>query len=78
MKINVKCFATLSEDGHCDYKDSKETQLKNDADVSDLITHLGLQKDKVEIVFVNGIKVGVDQKLSEGDQVGLFPAVGGM
>jgi hypothetical protein len=33
MKINIKCFATLSEAGHCDYKDSRVTELDENADV---------------------------------------------
>jgi sulfur-carrier protein len=78
MKVNVKCFATLSEAGHCDYRDSLVTTLDDGADVKDLVTHLGLPKDKVEIIFVNGKKVESGEKLSEGDRVGLFPAVGGM
>jgi molybdopterin converting factor small subunit len=78
MKINIKCFATLSEAGHCDYKDSRVTELDENADVNELIAQLGLPKDKVEIIFVNGKRVDSNQTLSDGDQVGFFPAVGGM
>lgn len=78
MKINIKCFATLSEAGHCDYKDSRVTELDENADVKKLITHLGLPPNKVEIIFVNGKKVDPNQTLSDGDRVGFFPAVGGM
>jgi sulfur-carrier protein len=78
MKINIKCFATLSEDGHCDYKDSRVIELDENADVNQLITQLELPQDKVEIVFVNGKRVDPNETLSDGDRVGFFPAVGGM
>jgi len=78
MKINVKCFATLSEAGHCDYKDSRVTELDENADVNELIIKLGLPQNKVEIIFVNGKRVDSNQTLSDGDRVGFFPAVGGM
>jgi len=78
MEIKVKCFATLSEAGHCDYHDSRVTEMDKDTSVKDLITKLGLPHDKVEIIFVNGKKVDSGTVLSDGDQVGFFPAVGGM
>ena len=78
MKIHVKCFATLSETGHCDYKDSLISELDVNTDVNGLITQLGLPQDKVEIIFVNGKRVDSSQILFDGDRVGLFPAVGGM
>jgi molybdopterin converting factor small subunit len=78
MKINIKCFATLSEAGHCDYKDSRVTELDENADVNELIAQLGLPQNKVEIIFVNGKRVDSNHTLSDGDRVGFFPAVGGM
>ncbi len=78
MKVQVKCFATLSETGHCDYRDSRTSELDEKADVKKLMTNLGLSEDKVEIIFVNGKRVEASEMLFDGDRVGLFPAVGGM
>lgn len=78
MKIQVKCFATLSEADHCDYKDSQASELGEGADVKALITKLGLPEDNVKIIFVNGKRVETGEKLFDGDRVGFFPAVGGM
>jgi sulfur carrier protein ThiS len=38
---------------------------------------LGIAPDEVKIIMVNGVKSGSERVLAEGDQVGLFPAVGG-
>ena len=78
MNVNVKCFATLSETGECDYRDSSAYELNADANVKTLVDRLGMPAEQVEIIFVNGRKVDLNAKLSDGDRVGLFPAVGGM
>ena len=78
MNIDVKCFATLAEADSCDYRDTTTYEMQSGARVEDLADRLGLPKEKIEIVFVNGRKTNLDADLSEGDRVGLFPAVGGM
>ena len=42
-----------------------------------LIEHLHLPADEVKVVFVNGIVRGEEYVLSDGDEVGVFPPVGG-
>jgi molybdopterin converting factor small subunit len=79
MKINIKCSATLSETDHCDYKESRIFDLNEEgADVRSLLSQLNLPEKAVKIIFVNGKQVASNEKLFEGDRVGLFPAVGGM
>ena len=78
MKINVKCFATLSEHETCDYKNSKEYEISNGEMVKGLVNHLGIPEEQAKIIFVNGKKVGLDAVLHDGDQVGLAPDTGGM
>jgi molybdopterin converting factor small subunit len=43
-----------------------------------LIKKNGIAKENVKIIFVNGKKVNFDTVLSDGDQIGIAPAVGGM
>ena len=78
MDINVKCFATLADGESCDYRNATTYSMQSGARVGDLADRMGLPKEKIEIVFVNGIKSDLDAGLAEGDRVGLFPAVGGM
>ena len=78
MKVNLKCFAKLVDEESCDYKDSTPYELTDGQTIQDLIKHAGLAAEDVKIAFVNSRKVELDTVLSDGDQVGLAPAVGGM
>ena len=78
MKVNLKCFSKLSNAETCDYKDSTSYDLDNGQSVEDLVGRAGISKEDVKIVFVNSRKVDFNTVLTDGDQVGLAPAVGGM
>ena len=78
MKVNIKCFATLVNIDTCDYRDSTEYELDDGQTVEDLVQLADIAKEDVKIVFVNNRIVDLGTALSDGDQVGLAPAVGGM
>jgi molybdopterin converting factor small subunit len=78
MKVNIKCFSSLSDKDTCDYRDSKSYELAAGETVEDLIVRTGIGRENVKIAFVNSKRVALDTILSDGDQVGLAPAVGGM
>jgi molybdopterin converting factor small subunit len=78
MRINLKCFATLVNPDTCDYKDSTAYDLDDGQTVEDLVQRAGVDRNDVKVAFVNNRVVGFDTVLSDGDQVGLAPAVGGM
>lgn len=78
MKVAVKCFATLADGETCDFKDSRTYDFDAGADIHTLMLRLSIPQDSVKLVFVNSRKAEFDTRLSEGDQVALAPAVGGM
>jgi hypothetical protein len=43
MKVTMKCFATLSEDGKCNFDDGTDYQLNDGQTVEDLIEAAGLE-----------------------------------
>ena len=45
--------------------------------LSDLLTHLGVPQEKVNLTFVNHQQQGDSYQLRDGDQVGIFPLVAG-
>jgi molybdopterin converting factor small subunit len=51
--------------------------LPDGATVGDLIRHLDLPEDQVKLVFVNALFRELDHHLADGDELGIFPAVGG-
>ena len=78
MRVNIKCFASLVNLDTCDYKDSTEYELDDGQTVEDLVKLAGISREDVKIAFINSRVVDLDTVLSDGDQVGLAPAVGGM
>ena len=78
MKVRVKLYATLA--GRvASARPGKpfEVELPPAADVEALLERLELPGDLVRTVFVNGRSRPMDWSLSDGDEVGLFPPVGG-
>jgi sulfur-carrier protein len=73
MRIRVKCFATLADhtpaDGFLDLQDG--------AAVAAMLPLLGLGASDIKLVFVNSRNSSLETILADGDQVGIFPAVGG-
>jgi molybdopterin converting factor small subunit len=78
MKINLKCFSTLVNLDACGDNDSTPYQLDEGQTVGDLIARVGIAREDVKIAFVNSRITDLDAVLSDGDRVGLAPAVGGM
>ena len=78
MRVNLKCFSKLANADTCDYKDSTPYELEDGQSVEDLVGRAGIARDDVKIVFVNSRKTDFEQILSDGDNVGLAPSVGGM
>jgi molybdopterin converting factor small subunit len=78
MKVNLKCFATLSEHDVCDWMDSVQHNISEGETVKSLIHRLGIPYDEIQIVFLNNKMVDLHATLSDGDNLGLAPAVGGM
>lgn len=78
MRIYVKLFATLRR-----YVESAaygvpfEVDLAEGATIADLIHHLNLPAEEVKLAFVNGRARPEDWRLETGDEVGIFPPVGG-
>jgi sulfur carrier protein ThiS len=52
-------------------------ELPEGSSLADLMTHLGLPKEQVKVSFVNGRHQDLEHGLEPGDEVGIFPPVGG-
>ena len=78
MKVNLRCFSTLVNPERCNFNNSTAYNLKDGQTVEDLLKKIDVSNEDVKIAFVNSRIVGFDMVLSDGDNVGLSPAVGGM
>lgn len=73
MRIRVKCFATLGPHTPPDGM----LELEEQSTVAALLPRLGLTAEDIKLVFINSKNSELGSILTDGDQVGLFPAVGG-
>jgi molybdopterin converting factor small subunit len=78
MKINLKCFADLSEQYACDHEIITTVAIDDETTVDKMMSKSGISRNDVKIVFVNGKISGFEQTLNDGDDVTLVPATGGM
>ncbi|MGD1996409.1 MAG: MoaD/ThiS family protein [Anaerolineae bacterium] len=78
ITVQVRLFATLRRY----YPDlgigeAMPIELPEGATVKDLLEELDLPGEQVMVVFVSGVTRDRDHPLKDGDEVGIFPPVGG-
>jgi molybdopterin synthase sulfur carrier subunit len=78
VTVHAKLFATLRQHRPgLKIGESFPVELPEGATVGQLIRQLELPEDQVKIVFVNGLVREPDDSLADGDEIGIFPPVGG-
>jgi molybdopterin converting factor small subunit len=78
ITVRVKLFATLRRQfPDLGIDEALEVELPDDATVAQLVEKLQLPKEQVRIMFVNNTFQKGDYSLSNGDEVGIFPPIGG-
>jgi molybdopterin synthase sulfur carrier subunit len=87
MNIYVKLYATLTQNvpetirAQYEHKISAgsrlEVSLPEGSRLDELVTYLDLPREQVKVIFVNGQIRDLDYHLQPGDEVGIFPPIGG-
>jgi len=79
MRVRVKLFATLRSSVVSGMAPGTpfEAELCAGATLAELIDYLKLPREEVKVAFVNGRARPMDWSLREGDEVGIFPPIGG-
>jgi molybdopterin synthase sulfur carrier subunit len=78
MLVRVKLYATLSRYlSHTAPGIPFEFEVPNGATVGDLVKGLKLPREEVKLFFVEGRARSIDWPLESGDEVGIFPLIGG-
>lgn len=81
LTVSVKLFGPLR-----DYHPEKESEGKLEAfswslpkgsTIQELLDEIGIPKEEVKIVFVNNIKVPLDNVLNDNDEIGIFSPIAG-
>ena len=74
MQITVKLHASLRPYGKSDSNDGLfRLETTEKATVREVIAELGIPREKVRMILLNGRGAHSDSILSNGDRVGLFP-----
>jgi molybdopterin converting factor small subunit len=78
IRVEVKLFATLRRQfPDLRVGEAMSVTLPEEATVARLVNKLALPEEQVKVVFVNGTIRKDDYGLTDGDEVGIFPSVGG-
>ena len=78
MKVKVRLFANLRDYvPEAKIGATLEAELAEGALVKALVDHVQLPADLVKLVYVNAIYREMDFQLHDGDEVGIFPPIGG-
>ncbi len=78
MRVGVRLFATLRHYlPQAAPGASAAVELPDAATVADLLARLGVPASETKVVFVNGRARPLDWTLAPGDEVGVFPPIGG-
>lgn len=73
MQINVKLFASF-RDGR--FKEELR-EYAEDTTPGEIIAALGIDPEEVGVIMVNSRHAGADQPLKGGDNLAIFPVIGG-
>lgn len=77
-RVRVKLFATLRRFyPELGVGEALTIDLPDGSTVAELVRQLRLPADHVRVVFVNGVSRDDTHPLADGDEVGIFPPVGG-
>ncbi len=78
MDVQVRLFATLCQHRPgCKAGVPFAVQVAEGTTLAGLAAQLGLPPEEVKVVFVNGLVQPLSYTLQPGDEVGIFPPIGG-
>jgi len=78
MQVTVKLFASLARFSPGGLPGTPfELTLPEPATVQDLVDRLRMPVEEIKVPFVNGLIRELDCELKPGDEVGIFPPIGG-
>ncbi|MFZ5821945.1 MAG: MoaD/ThiS family protein [Chloroflexota bacterium] len=78
MQVTVKLYATLTRYGQSERAGAPFTiEMPEHATLQQLIEQLNIPAQETKVMFVNGIIREFEFTLKDGDEVGIFPPIGG-
>lgn len=78
MQVQVKLFASLSRFSPGLFSGAPFLiELPEEATLQTVVDLLDLPEEEMKVAFVNGLIQELDYRLRLGDEIGIFPPIGG-
>ena len=79
IKVNVKLFGTLRDrvSGSYNHEKGMEVLLREGATIQDLLHAIGISEKEAGFFVVNQVSKRLMDRLSDGDDIGIFLPLGG-
>ena len=78
MIVKVKLFATLRKFlPGVELGKSSDIPLESGTSIAQLYEVLKIPAEEIKLAYVNGIYCEIDTILQDGDEIGIFPPIGG-
>lgn len=78
MIVKVKLFATLRKYlPGVELGKSSDIPLESGTSIAQLYEVLKIPAEEIKLAYVNGIYCEIDKILKDGDEIGIFPPIGG-
>jgi molybdopterin synthase sulfur carrier subunit len=78
MQVTVKLFASLARFSPGGLPGTPfNISLSESATVQNVVDQLGIPSEETKVSFVNGLIRDLDWVLKQGDELGIFPPIGG-
>jgi molybdopterin synthase sulfur carrier subunit len=77
MQVKLQVYASLAEDTEMDVADNYGFQIEPGTTVSQLLQEAGINQRDVRIVMINNKQADLDTEVRDGDEIGVFPSMGG-
>jgi molybdopterin converting factor small subunit len=74
-RVQVNLYATLRQ--YVGGAASAEVEIEPGQTVEQVLNQLGVPPDQTRVVFVNNRSARLSHPLQGGEQIGVFPAIGG-
>jgi molybdopterin converting factor small subunit len=75
VRVKLNAYATLR--AYLGGAASVESEIEPGQTIGSLLDRLGIPADQTRIIFVNNRAAGLSDRLEGGEQIGVFPAIGG-
>ena len=75
VRIRINLYATLR--AYVAGVPSIDVEVEPGQTIEEVLRQLGVPPDQTRILFVNNRAATLDRRLEGGEQVGVFPAIGG-